>query len=96
MTVMLSFLLPDVQVSLWSLGFACAGEAWQPAFDGIRLCQLGEVGDEGLGQGVPRLTVLHAEVDVGAGELVDVELGRGVERKSISLAATKTRECRQV
>lgn len=44
------------------------------ALYGVGLCQLREVRDEVLGEGVPALAVLHAEVDVGAGELVDVKL----------------------
>lgn len=43
------------------------------ALYGVGLCQLRQVRDEVLGEGVPALAVLHAEVDVGAGELVDVE-----------------------
>lgn len=43
------------------------------ALDGIRLGQLRQVREEMVGEGVPRLAVVHAEVDVRAGELVDVE-----------------------
>lgn len=45
-------------------------------FDGVGLGELGEVHDELLGEGVPFLVVAHPQVDVCAGELIDVKLSR--------------------
>jgi hypothetical protein len=49
------------------------------ALDRVGLGQLGEVGDKVLREGVPLLGVGHAQVDVRAGELVDMELGMMLE-----------------
>ena len=46
----------------------------------LAFVELGEVGDEVLGEGVPGLALAHAEVDVRAGELVDVELRPVLDR----------------
>lgn len=43
--------------------------------DGVCLGQLRQVDKEVFVDGVPGLALWEAEVDVGAGELVDVELG---------------------
>jgi len=71
MMVMLSFLLPGAPVSSCSpVSLARSGLT----LDRVGLGQLAEVGQELLGNVVPRLAITQAEVDVSAGELVYVEL----------------------
>lgn len=53
-----------------------------PTFDGVGLGQLGQVSDEGRVDGVPGLALAKPEVDVGARQLVGVELsGRTVSSR---------------
>lgn len=64
MTVMLSFLFPDLPVR--NRGLAAASPGVPYTLDRVRLGQLGEIHDQLLWQRIPLLALLHAEVDMGA------------------------------
>lgn len=65
--VMLSFLFPD------SNEIVVLGESKGPTLDGVRLGQLGKVHDQLFWESIPSLPLLHPQVDMCAGEFVDVE-----------------------
>ena len=71
MMVMLSFLLPDVPINLCS---PVSLERSRLTLDRVGLGQLAEVGQELFGNVVPSVAITQTEVDMGAGELVYVEL----------------------
>lgn len=72
MTVMLSFLLPDLLHQCRLHSENVRGE--ELTLYRVGLGELGEVHEEVLWEVIPLLAFLHAEVDVRARQLVDVEL----------------------
>jgi hypothetical protein len=63
---------------------------YQPTLDRVGLGQLGQVGQQVLGDVVPGLALAQAQVDVSARELVDVKLAE----MSATSASTEPRVAR--